>query len=242
MTATDEFAKEIAKQLPVKAAYQDAIQPAAKQTGEFGEDLLKALRLALFPIQLAAGLQDCFRHFVRASVARVPPERQVSPAPQIAGPVLEGVRYEPEGTPIDRMFSELLSTAMDSERLKDAHPAFPLLIRQLSTDEAQILNFIAKSQALLKMVQIFYFRDGLAIASTEYNELGLTQLHFLENLSMYTNRLEKLGLIRFDTEKPMEPIQSEGRQTGGRNFFVCKFTDYGAAFMRACTGDISIKH
>jgi hypothetical protein len=73
VTATDEFAKEIAKQLPVKVAYQDAIQPAAKQTGEFGEDLLKALRLALFPIQLAAGLQDRFRHFVRASVARDSP-------------------------------------------------------------------------------------------------------------------------------------------------------------------------
>ncbi len=37
MSAEDEFAKEIAKQLPVKAAYKDAIRPASRQTGEMAE-------------------------------------------------------------------------------------------------------------------------------------------------------------------------------------------------------------
>jgi hypothetical protein len=54
---------------------------------------------------------------------------------------------------------------------------------------------------------------------------------------MYRDRLERLGLIRFDALKPMEPIvddDDDGKQTGGRNFFVVKFTEFGATFMRAC--------
>jgi Abortive infection alpha len=243
VTDIDEFAIEIAKQLPIKEAYKDAIQPAAKQTGELGEELVKALRLALFPIQLAAGLQDRFRRFVRDSVARVPLERQVSPVPQIAGPVLEGVRYEPEGTTIDKMFSELLSTAMDSSRLRDVHPAFPLIIRQLSADEAKILELIASSKDHPRRVQIFRLRDdGLVVTDDESNDLSAAQMHFPENVSMYTNRLDKLGLISFDVEKPMERINDEaGRQTGGRNFFVCKLTEFGASFMRACSGNTTIQ-
>jgi hypothetical protein len=34
MTIEDEFAKEIAKQLPLKAAYEDAVQPAVARHGK----------------------------------------------------------------------------------------------------------------------------------------------------------------------------------------------------------------
>jgi len=110
LSAEDEFAKEIAKQLPVKAAYKDAIRPAARQTGGLAEDIIKALRLALFPIQLAAVAQDRFRRFVHDAVERVPADKRLAPPPQIVGPVLEAIRYEPENSSIEAMFSELLSS------------------------------------------------------------------------------------------------------------------------------------
>jgi Abortive infection alpha len=236
MSADEEIVKAIAKQLPVKAAYTDAIKPAAKQLGHLGEDILKALRLALFPVTVAAGLHDRFERFVKHAVARIPEKKRVSPAPQIVGPVLEGVRYEPEGTTIDQMFSQLLSASMDSDRLKDAHPSFPMIIKQLSSDEAKILNSMFASGEQPKLIQIFQLRGGLAITSTERNDLPVTGLDFPENLSMYTDRLERLGLIRFHAEKPMEPIvSSDGHQVGGRNFLIRKFTEVGEAFMRACS-------
>jgi hypothetical protein len=73
----DEFAKEIAKQLPIKAAYKDAIRPAARQAGEMAEDVMKAVRLALFPIQLLAMAQERFRRFVRNAVDRVPVDNRI---------------------------------------------------------------------------------------------------------------------------------------------------------------------
>jgi hypothetical protein len=69
--SAEEIVKAIAKQLPVKAAYTDAVKPAAKQVGRLSEDVLKALRLALFPVTIAAGLHDRFEKFVKDAVARV---------------------------------------------------------------------------------------------------------------------------------------------------------------------------
>jgi hypothetical protein len=236
VSAEDEFAKEIAKQLPVKAAYKDAIRPAARQTGEMAEDIIKAVRLALFPIQLAAMAQDRFRRFVRNAVDRVPIENRVTPPAQIVGPVLEAIRYEPEGTPVEEMFSELLSTSMDEHKIKDAHPAIALIIKQLSGDEANILRAIASAPRLLQLVARFELRaDGLVTSSVERNEIPTEGLVFPENVEMYRDRLERLGLIRFDALKPMEPIvDDDGKQIGGCNFFVVKFTEFGATFMRAC--------
>lgn len=135
----DDFIDKIVKKLPVKQVYDEAVSPAAKQVGALGEDLGKTLRLALAPIQLGAALQDRFSHFIDKSVRNVPKDRRIAPPPQIIGPVLEGIRYEPEDTPIDEMFSTLLSNSMDRENYDKAHPSFPIIIRQLSGDEAIIL-------------------------------------------------------------------------------------------------------
>ena len=132
----EAFAKEVAKQLPVK----EALTPAVAPTGQLMADLVKTIQLALAPLQFAAAYQDRLRNFIDASVRRVSPANRVSPAPQILGPIIEGIRYEPEGTPIDQMFSELLSRSMDAEHLNEAHPAYPFLIKQLSADEARILR------------------------------------------------------------------------------------------------------
>lgn len=136
---TIEFAKEVAKQLPVKQIYDDGLSPALKQTGQFLTDLTKVVQLALAPIQFAAAYQDRVRAFIDRAVRPVPEEKRIAPPPQILGPVLEGIRYEPSDTPIDTMFQNLLSSSMDSERVMAAHPAFPMIIKQLSSDEAQIL-------------------------------------------------------------------------------------------------------
>jgi hypothetical protein len=79
------FAKELARQLPVKAIYDDAAAPATKQTGQFFEDVTKAVQLALAPVQYLAAWPDRFRNFLNKSVRQVPEERRISPAPQIMG-------------------------------------------------------------------------------------------------------------------------------------------------------------
>src|SRR5262252_5750093 len=124
-----EFAKELAKQFPVKAVYDDVVAPPARQAGQVLTDIVKTIQLALAPLQFAGAYQDRLRAFIDKSIRRVLEQKRVSPAPQILGPIIEGIRYEPEDTPIDEMFSQLLSSALDADRVNEAHPAFPAIVR-----------------------------------------------------------------------------------------------------------------
>jgi hypothetical protein len=134
------------------------------------------------------------------------------------------------------MFSQLLSASMDSERVNDAHPSFPLVVRQLSSDEARLLNAIYLAPKPLRLVQTFRLAGGLSMSdATEIDELASTSgLIFPQNVPIYREHLERLGLLRYSVERPMEPIKAGNVQTGGRNFLEYRLTGFGNQFMRAC--------
>jgi hypothetical protein len=237
----DDFAKELAKLIPVERIYEDAGSPAAKQIGQIGEDLIKALQLALTPVQYLAALQDRFRRFIDTSVRRVPEQRRISPPPQILGPVIEGIRYEPEETPIDKMFSELLSRSMDSERVGEAHPSFPILIRQLSSDEAKILFLLSKATYSRVFVRAFDHASHLFCGAevVEVDELPRDGFVYPVNVSFYFQHLDKLGLAGIFQDGNQEALFSESNhreQTGVR--VRCKYTltEFGQHFAKACIG------
>ncbi|HEV2548404.1 MAG TPA: DUF4393 domain-containing protein [Stellaceae bacterium] len=235
------LAKEIAKQVPVTAVYQDALAKPTKEAGEILTDIVKTLRLALAPIQALAALQDRYRSFIDRSIGRVPEERRIPPAPQILGPVIEAIRYEPAGTPIDEMFSELLSRAIDRSRVNEAHPAYPFLIRQLSPDEAKILARM--SETSYDHVSIADYNPETHLFSRHrvlVDALPLEGLTFPENAPLYMAHLDKLGLAGVYQQGNQEPIFSgegaERRQTGTRVRSKYLLTEFGRKFVEACIG------
>jgi hypothetical protein len=122
---------------------------------------------------------------------------------------------------------------MHSDRVADAHPALPLIIKQLSGDEAAILRMIASTQRRFEIVIRFDIRGSLTWSQIDKSEVPTNHLVFPQNEGMYREHLERLGLIGYDVLKPMEPIVENGRQTGGRNFLALKLTEFGATLMRA---------
>jgi hypothetical protein len=201
------------------------------------EDITKVLQLALAPVQYLGALQDRYRAFLDRSIRRVPEGERVAPAPQIVGPVLEGIRYEPEGTPIDEMFSQLLSRSMDSERIGEAHPAFPIIIRQLSSDEARILKFLSTSQ-----YDFVYTSDYNNITNLfsgrkiETDALPRDELAFPDNVGFYMEHLHQLGLAGIFQHGNQVPLHADGKQTGIRVISKYRLTDLGQRFVRACLG------
>ncbi len=227
---------EVMKQLPVKQLYDDAAAPGAKELGVMFEDLAKTLRLCLAPLQYSAALQDRFGAFIERSVRRIPDENQIPPAPQIIGPVLEGARYEPEGTPIDEMFSQLLSRSMDKKRVEEAHPAYAHLIKQLSSDEARILLLLQHgdydyifTEDLNRETNLFVNRQ------VEQDTLPRNDLDFPNNISFYMNHLDVLGLAKLLQLGHQEPIEFNGVQTGTRVRCRYSLTKLGTAFVSACS-------
>jgi len=194
----------------------------------------------LFPFQVAAAIQDRAENFIDRSIRRVPEAQRISPAPQLLGPVLEGIRYEPDGTPIDEMFSQLLSRSMDSQRVNEAHPAYPVIIRQLSADEAKILASLRDEQ-----FDYIYIRDYDAstnlfygLNKIEVDDLPRDDLSFPQNIPFYFQHLDKLGLagiFQVGNQEILFNDSSPKRQNGIRAKCKYQLTEFGIQFVRACT-------
>lgn len=159
-TINDELKKEI---------YKDAVQPASKSFGEAvkpaGEVLGKAVvsvvktadALLISPFHLTVwGVEALKEHFipkVDEKLKTIPEEKRTAPDPLIAGPVLQAVRFASRHKELQDLFANLLVTAIDSDTLQNAHPAFVDIINQLSPDEAKILHYAA-GQDLIPLVDV----------------------------------------------------------------------------------------
>jgi len=241
-----DFPTEISRLLPVKDIYDDAARPTARQAGIIGSDLMKALHLVLAPLQYLGALQDRFRHFIDNSVRKVPEDRRVQPAPQIAGPVLEGIRYEPKGTEIEEMFSNLLANAMDRSSYDNAHPVYPNIIKQISSDEAVILSLLFEQEYLrVEEYELDEDVDYFGQATGRFNDHRILKddspadkLFLPTRLDFYINHLNILGLAGFYREaseaiyETTDPINR--KQSGTRQQLSLRLTHLGKDFVTAC--------
>lgn len=243
-----QLAQELVKQLPVPQVYQEGVSGAITETGKLLTDIAKTLRLALAPFQLMGAFQDRFGNFVDHSIRRVPQENRVPPAPQILGPTFEALRYEPADTPIDEMFSQLLSRSLDRTRNSEAHPAYPILIRQLSSDEAVLLKLL-KTRTYKLVFERELSGDGITSPKTfgpikpKLDELPRQEFAFPDNALFYMEHLERLGLALIQQEGQSIPIWTGDPTKGTRKQIGIEvnakyaLTDFGNRFVRACTND-----
>jgi hypothetical protein len=176
-------------------------------------------------------------------------ERRIAPAPQILGPVLEAIRYEPEATPIDEMFSQLLSIAMDSDRVDNAHPAFVEIIKQLSSDEAILLESLVNGPRRWTY-RAFFNREKNRFDGQEtiLDERPTERLLNPQRFELYMLHLGNLGLAGYYNWKAQEPEYEEiGQRQVGDVIYPAgkaqiaskvskelKLTPWGEVFMKAC--------
>jgi len=81
----------------VKPMYEDAVQPAAKQIGRTLETVTKTVNIALIPIKALVWGYEQIESWLTLRLAdklrNVSDEHIVTPAPVIAGPAIEALRY-----------------------------------------------------------------------------------------------------------------------------------------------------
>ena len=236
----------------VKAAYDDAISPALKETGKVGEDLVKTLRLVLFPLQFAAVIQDRLAKHLRRAIDRVPEERRAAPVESMALPIAEQLKYHDDESAVGEMFVSLLARSMDSERVGEAHPAFVQIVGQLAPDEAVLIQQIAAAQpsAYLRPPQksravlLDDERDALIAASglSEKQKQSLAaaavcpeQLAQPELVYTYIEHLVSLGIVSYTNEPWTGEFQ--GAKGAGFDFWFIELNGFGTLFHRACLSD-----
>jgi hypothetical protein len=218
-------AEAAAKEL-VRTAYGDLLQPAARVVGAELGDFVSAIVVAGRGFGYL--IREKYAPFVQRAISRVPEQRRMLPAPEILGPILEGVTYLREGTELSDMFEALLSCAADSDRSGDSHPSFPGMLQRLSPDEARLLKAVSEVKVAA------YYNTILPNGAKSLNRISGHGNIFEHpnNQIFYMSNLFAIGVLATGRGEPSGEKDASGVE--GWKFEVT-LSETGIRFMAACS-------
>jgi hypothetical protein len=247
--------KGIVQSVPV---YQDIAQPAAKEIGTALQTVAKTVHIALAPVSGLVWGYEKIKEFVSTSVAKrlekIPPEKIITPSPQVAGPALEALKYAGHEESLREMYASLLATAMNADKAKIAHPGYVEVIRQLTPDEAKICLFL-KREIYFPLISVqLVFESGTRDYIKHFSLIGEDAGCNVSSLTQqYLDNICRLGLAQIPlgssmTDKavyerlktyPSIVTALEKLKTAEKKFEVIEevlcVTTFGIRFFEACT-------
>ncbi len=250
----------LVKAVPV---YQDALQPAVKELGKGLCTVAKTVNVALAPLKVLVWGYEQIENFVSTKVVEklqhVAPEDIITPKPNIAGPLLESLRYAGNEDALRELYAELLASAMNRHTAEGAFPCFVEIIKQMSSDEAKIIQAF-KRQTSYPVVDIRSCPDEKHIYEGYMIKMNLSLLGEVAKCECpqmtpnYIDNLCRLGLVsipagysisdktayeKLDNSEMVTEIVQNIEQRAKRKARVehklVSLTELGKLFMDVCT-------
>ncbi|OCX53503.1 hypothetical protein BEL04_04170 [Mucilaginibacter sp. PPCGB 2223] len=198
--AAEGAAKGLGGQIP--PLYPDIVQPAAKQVGKALGTIAGLINVALAPVAAVVWgydkVSDYLTQTLSEKLSDVLPENIITPPASIVGPSIEAIKFLANEADLRELYAQLIATSINSETTENAHPGFVEIIKNLSSDDAKILNYIYRKQYFACIflygkrkstgtkLRIDYFLSTYEIEYEKPLKLGGLNL---------INNLDRLGLI-----------------------------------------------
>jgi hypothetical protein len=147
----------------IKAAGDNPnVKEAGSNLGETALTITKTINNVLLPLAAVNFAFDKariyfagkFQQDLSQKTSAIPPEQIIEPKASIAGPTLQGLAFTHEEANLKDMYLSLLATAMDGRVAAEAHPAFVEIIKQLNSDEANLIRGALQSQFAIPIVEL----------------------------------------------------------------------------------------
>ncbi len=258
---TAEVVRGIVEAVPV---YEDAVQPAAKELGKGLETVAKTINVCLAPLRGLVWGWDRIEGFLHGTVAEklseTPTKEIIEPKPHVAGPAIEALRFTGYEESLRDLYANLLAASMDARTAFMAHPSFVEIIKQLTPDEARLLEYFSTVDSL----PVIDINSGYEDGSMGFNVVAVNMSLFGRDANCehahltpsYIDNLSRLGLVIIppdrsyagdDAYEELENYPSvieikrqidseEGRVSKIERNFV-RITELGEQFINACVVD-----
>lgn len=147
----------------IKAAGDNpSVKEAGQNLGQTALTITKTINNVMLPLaavnfafdKARVYFSEKFQQDLSQKASAIPSEQIIEPKASIAGPALQGLAFTHEEANLKDMYLSLLATAMDGRVAAEAHPAFVENIKQLSSEEANLIRGILQSKGGIPIVEV----------------------------------------------------------------------------------------
>ena len=153
----------------IKAAGDNPnVKEAGQNLGQTALTITKTINNALLPLaavnfafdKARVYFAEKFQQDISQKASAIPAEQIIEPKASIAGPALQGLAFAHEEANLKDMYLSLLATAMDGRVAAEAHPAFVEIIKQLNSEEANLIRGVLQSQSPMAIAEVWITTVG----------------------------------------------------------------------------------
>ena len=170
------------------------VQPVAKCVGALIE--LAVNPIVFYSEKARVNFKYRFEQYQK-KMESVKEDEKCEVHPEIGVPIMQSLYYITNDD-IAEMFTNLLASASICHLAGNAHPAFVEKIKQMSPDEAKIVQFLQKNQTVgyVSLRANYKNEDGFVTpVLKDVGIAGLVSLMYSQNAKLYISNLLSLGII-----------------------------------------------
>lgn len=196
--STGKLIDEASKLAP--EVYKDLAQPATKEIGTVAGRTVKALLSPLTGLLWGwERIEQLVEEEINKRFEKIPQERQKTPDPEIAVPLMQALTYTAQNETLREMYLNLLANSMDTSKEKDVHPSFVEIIKQMNSLDAKVFDKLSSIKGYQKVIN-----PNISLKGKGQNFVDATPEWFLGwvisgynmfDVSSSLVRLSKFGLI-----------------------------------------------
>ncbi|SKA62407.1 protein of unknown function [Succinivibrio dextrinosolvens DSM 3072] len=190
---------------------------------------------------------------MESKLKQVDPDKIVSPEAYVAIPALESLSYSMDSVELRNLYANLLANAMNKDVKEKVHPAFIEIIRQLTPNEAKLLEIIFKAKiapvldleldnesgTLLQQYNFTWITEfeyeEIAIAINNFERIGLIEIPFIENY--VDDKLYECVRVTQTYKNHKEYLEKLNKGRVEENKKIIKKTALGVSFFNVCVSD-----
>lgn len=133
---------------------------------------------------------------VEEKLSSIPQELIDPPKPRIAVPALQNASITEEHE-VRELYANLLANSMNKVVKNGVHPGFVEIIKQLSPDEAKILEYMCTHKTIPTITLKYVHNDGSGIEIIKnFSNVGeIVGCEYPQDIAKYFDNMTRLGLI-----------------------------------------------
>lgn len=192
-------------------AYEDTVQPSAKNTGKALGTVTDLVNTLLTPIEILnktiALKKEKFLEDYEKHLNKIPIEKQCVPNFEISAPIIEHLKYKITEDTLREKYAKLLSEASNSDSLAKPLLSFDNVLNQLSPYEIGLLTHLF-SKLLLQSYALASIKETTKMGY-RYIYKNIPNISFrdlpADTISIMISNFDRLGIVKIDSILYIEP-------------------------------------